>query len=48
MNIKNMESLGLNIVSMLVGQLDGSVEIRREGGTEFIIVFKEAHYVPRF
>jgi PAS domain S-box-containing protein len=46
-DLKNPKSLGLEIVAMLVGQLDGSIEIRREGGSEFIIIFNESHYAPR-
>jgi two-component sensor histidine kinase len=36
------KSLGLKIVTMLVGQLDGSIEVRREKGTEFIINIRES------
>jgi two-component sensor histidine kinase len=37
----------LQIVKLLVGQLDGTIELRREGGTEFRIVFPELKYKPR-
>jgi two-component sensor histidine kinase len=38
----NVESLGLQLVSILVDQLDGKIEIKREQGTEFRITFNVA------
>ncbi|KJU84990.1 hypothetical protein MBAV_001000, partial [Candidatus Magnetobacterium bavaricum] len=35
------DSLGLQIVSTLTRQLDGTLEVNRDNGTEFIITFKE-------
>lgn len=34
------DSLGLQLVNILVEQIDGSVELKRDKGTEFIILFK--------
>jgi PAS domain S-box-containing protein len=42
MELKSLESLGLQLVSALVDQLDGEIEIKREKGTEFKITFKVA------
>jgi len=43
-NIKlgSLESLGLQLVSILVDQLDGKIELKRAQGTEFKITFKVA------
>jgi PAS domain S-box-containing protein len=38
--LENAESLGLQLVSTLVDQLDGKIEIKRELGTEIGITFK--------
>jgi two-component sensor histidine kinase len=40
--LESVESLGLQLVSILVDQLDGKIEIKREHGTEFRITFKVA------
>jgi PAS domain S-box-containing protein len=37
---ETLESLGLQLVSTLVDQMDGKIEIKREKGTEFKITFK--------
>ncbi len=37
--LENVESLGLQLVSILVNQLDGDIKVNREHGTEFIISF---------
>jgi len=37
--VESSNSLGFQLVSMLAGQLNGSLEVRREGGTEFVVVF---------
>ena len=34
-DIENLESLGLQLVTSLVSQLDGELEIKRNKGTEF-------------
>lgn len=40
-DIENAESLGLQLVTTLVNQVSGKMEIERKGGTTFNIVFKE-------
>jgi two-component sensor histidine kinase len=40
--LENVESLGLQLVSTLVDQLDGEIELKRAQGTEFRITFKVA------
>jgi len=40
LDFRNTESLGLNLVVNLVDQLDGTIELNREKGTEFAIRFK--------
>jgi len=40
LDFRDTESLGLQLVNTLVGQLEGSIELRREGRTEFEIRFK--------
>ncbi len=47
LDVENTKTLGLQIVSSLISQLDGTLEISREGGTEFRILFKEAKYAQR-
>jgi two-component sensor histidine kinase len=39
LDIENLNSLGLQLVTTLVNQLGGELEIRRNNGTEFIIRF---------
>jgi two-component sensor histidine kinase len=38
-NVEKSDTLGFQLVTMLVGQLNASLEVRREAGTEFVIVF---------
>lgn len=38
-DIENLDSLGLQLVTSLVDQLDGQLELKRNQGTEFIIRF---------
>jgi two-component sensor histidine kinase len=40
--LENVESLGLQLVSTLVDQLDGEIELKRAQGTEFRITFNVA------
>jgi len=40
MKLESLESLGLQLVSTLVNQLDGGIELKRMQGTEFRITFK--------
>jgi two-component sensor histidine kinase len=39
LDIENLDSLGLQLVTSLVDQLNGQLEIKRGNGTEFIIRF---------
>jgi two-component sensor histidine kinase len=39
LDIEALDSLGLQLVTSLVAQLDGELEIKRNNGTEFIIRF---------
>jgi len=38
-DIEDLESLGLQLVTTLVDQLDGELELKRNNGTEFSILF---------
>jgi two-component sensor histidine kinase len=42
LDLENLDSLGLHLVASLVEQLDGELEIKRDGGTEFTIRFTVA------
>lgn len=37
---ENVESLGLQLVSLLIDQLDGEIKLNRDHGTEFVITFE--------
>jgi two-component sensor histidine kinase len=39
LNIKNTDSLGIQLITALVDQLDGELELKRDNGTEFMIKF---------
>jgi two-component sensor histidine kinase len=39
LDIENLDSLGMQLVTSLVDQLDGELEFKRNNGTEFIIRF---------
>lgn len=43
-DFKNTDSLGLQLVNNLVGQIDGEIKLDRSHGTEFEIKFKELEY----
>jgi two-component sensor histidine kinase/HAMP domain-containing protein len=47
MDIKSSETLGMKLITSLVGQLDGDIELNTDGGTEFIINFRERIYEER-
>jgi len=47
LDFKNTESLGLQLVNSLTGQIDGKIELDRSHGTEFKIIFKELKYEER-
>ena len=42
LDIGNLESLGLQLVTTLVDQLNGELELKRKNGTKFIIRFTVA------
>jgi two-component sensor histidine kinase len=42
-----VESLGLKLVNILTRQLDGVIELQRNGGTTFTITFTELQYQQR-
>jgi len=44
LDYKNTDSLGLQLVNLLTGQIDGELEVNMNGGTEFIISFTELYY----
>jgi PAS domain S-box-containing protein len=46
-DVTQTESLGLQLVSMLVSQLQGSIHIERNKGTSFQIIFSELDYGVR-
>jgi PAS domain S-box-containing protein len=47
LNFRCAESFGLQIVDLLVGQLEGTIELDRTKGTAFTIVFRELGYKTR-
>lgn len=44
-DFKKADSLGLQIVTILVEQIDGCIELKRDNGTEFTIWFKDITHV---
>ena len=46
-DFRKTESLGLQIVDLLVGQLEGTIELDRKKGTAFTVVFRELEYKAR-
>ncbi len=46
-DIAHTDTLGLQIISLLTDQLDGRVEVRRNGGTVFTLSFKLPKYESR-
>ncbi len=40
LNIEDLDSLGLQLVSSLIDQLDGELELKRNNGTEFVMKYK--------
>lgn len=43
-NYQDTKSLGLRLVNILTDQIDGTIKLKREHGTNFIIEFKEKQY----
>ena len=46
-DLENTETLGLKMVNNLIYQLDGTLELNRNHGTEFIIKFRKLKYKNR-
>jgi PAS domain S-box-containing protein len=46
-DFRETESLGMQLVNMLVDQIEGRIEIEKKAGTEFRVYFKEPKYRPR-
>ncbi len=44
--LKDSPTLGMKLINMLAEQLGGSVELRQDSGTEFVILFKEISHLP--
>jgi two-component sensor histidine kinase len=44
LNFRNAETLGMQIITMLVDQLDGRIELSKQKGTSFQIIFEEMKY----
>jgi two-component sensor histidine kinase len=47
-DLKNTTSMGLYLVNSLVNQIDGTLEVKSDKGTEFKIIFEELIYKKRF
>jgi PAS domain S-box-containing protein len=46
-DIENPETLGLQLVNILLGQIEGQIKLDRNHGTQFKITFKELEYKER-
>ncbi len=46
-DFRKTDTLGLQLVTMLVDQLDGAIDLERKPGTAFRITFRELKYKPR-
>jgi len=46
-NFEETETLGLQLVNSLVNQLEGTIKLDRDNGTEFKIIFRELKYKER-
>jgi two-component sensor histidine kinase len=42
LDLENLESLGIQLITALVDQLDGKLQLKRDSGTEFVISFTVA------
>jgi two-component sensor histidine kinase len=47
LDFRRTDTLGMQIIITLVGQIDASIELRREKGTEFKVLFQEVKYKQR-
>jgi two-component sensor histidine kinase len=45
LNFKDTESLGLQLVNTLVGQINGTIKLDSQDGTKFEITFKKQEYL---
>jgi two-component sensor histidine kinase len=46
LDFRNTATLGMQIITMLVEQLDGQIELARQKGSSFKIMFEESVYKP--
>ena len=47
LDLRRAESFGLQIVDLLIGQIEGKIELDRTNGTDFTVAFRELGYKPR-
>jgi PAS domain S-box-containing protein len=47
-DLKNTTTMGLYLVNSLVKQIDGTLEVKKDDGAEFKIIFEELIYKKRF
>jgi two-component sensor histidine kinase len=47
LDFRQADTLGLQIVNLLVDQLEGTIELGQTNGTTFTVTFKELKYAPR-
>lgn len=45
LDVQQTDTLGLQLVKNLIGQIDGKILVKREGGTHVIITFNEDEYL---
>ncbi len=48
LDFRETESLGMQLVCTLIEQLEGEIEMKRDRGTSFELIFSELHYTNRF
>jgi two-component sensor histidine kinase len=46
-DFRKADTLGLQIVNLLMGQLEATIELDRKNGTAFTVTFRELSYKPR-
>jgi PAS domain S-box-containing protein len=47
LDFRRTETLGMQVVNTLVSQIDATIELARDKGTEFTVHFQEVKYEPR-
>lgn len=47
-DLRTTDTLGLQIVTLLVDQIDGKLDVKRDRGTVFSVTFRPLSYQPRF